>query len=519
MLWIDLAYLKMVKLKNTETDIAPSIVAELKRKAILDFIFCVALVVTLTAITLIMEVELVEEIFEFTREHEDWELDEYLMGLLWLGLISVLYAARRVSDLKRLNQEIVHSAFFDPVTKLPNRILALDRVEKLVKQADREDKQVVAFFIDVDKFKFVNDTYGHYIGDQLIEMVGQRISNATHMNETVARLGGDEFLVVALFQRKSDEVYKLIDRLQRSQQEPYSVAKQQLSIKYSIGVANYPMDAKDATELIKYADIAMYEAKSKGMYHLYSEGSDTRLTRRFQLSQKLEQAIRNNELYLVYQPFIRYPTQLVVGYEALIRWNDRGSAVNPELLISVAEEFGLIHDIGQWVIETACKQAKHIEPNRFISVNVSVHQFLKEGFAETISEVLSHSGLNTHQLELEVTESAFITDMELANAQLKAIKDLGVNIAVDDFGIGYSSLNRLKYLEIDKLKIDRSFIAAINEQGKDYGIVKAMITLAQSLGLEVVAEGVETVDQAEMVKSLGCDTMQGYLFVRPDHLP
>lgn len=496
----------------------PSIVAKLKRAAKVDLIVATVFMATLTLGSLAIDFELVETLYELTREYERWDLDELLMGLVWLGLAASFFAFQRVRDISKLNRVVIRNAYFDGLTDLPNRRLALDRLSELMAKAKRRNSRVAVLFVDFDKFKAVNDDYGHEVGDLLIRQVGERLNATVRQGDVVARLGGDEFLVLSELKDHNEPILPLVHRLQDSHNAPFQTDEHRINIKFSIGIAIYPDDGVNVDDLIKAADTAMYAAKKNGIgsHQFYSSEIGQQLSRRYYLANHLKQALLEDELFLVYQPIVTNGGNDIVGYEALLRWQLDGELVNPELLISVAEEYGLITEVGRWVLRSACIEAKRsFAPSQFISINVSVNQFLHREFVDIVEWEIAQAGLDAERVELEITESAIISDLSWTAEQLERLKVLGIKIAIDDFGMGYSSFGRLRTLQVDKLKIDRSFIAEITSSEKDRGIVDAILVLARKLNMTVVAEGVETEAQAEILTQKQCASMQGYLFSKP----
>ncbi|MFD2097177.1 putative bifunctional diguanylate cyclase/phosphodiesterase [Corallincola platygyrae] len=477
--------------------------------------------VSMTFIFVVFEIEMVEAFFEFTRDHEDWQLDELLMGVVWLGIASAFYAIQRIRDIKKLNKAIVQNAYFDAITGLPNRSLALDRLDSMLAGAKRRNTKIAVAFLDFDRFKSINDSYGHEVGDQLIREVGERFAAVVRKEELAARLGGDEFLVIAEFEKGSNQIVPLVTRLQQTQNTPFLICGHKIHLKYSIGVSVFPEDGSTVDELVRAADSAMYVAKKSGLgqFEFYSDALGQRLSERHHLSQDLKQALEQDELFMVYQPIVLTSEQTVTGYEALIRWQRKGEFVSPELLISVAEEYGLIHEIGQWVFREALSEASQsLSPSQFMSINVSVNQFLHKDFVEIVKCEIERAGVDPERVELEITETAIVSDLDWTSKQLAQLKSLGLRISIDDFGVAYSSIGRLKSLMVDKIKIDRSFIAGIAGSHRDQGIIEAILLLASKLDLSIVAEGVETNEQAQLLARMNCNTMQGFLFSKPEKM-
>ena len=374
----------------------------------------------------------------------------------------------------------------------------------------------------MDSFKNVNDTIGYEGGDQLIKQVSRKLSASMRKSDTVSRFGGDEFLIMAHNLGNTTNVHKIADKVISVFRTPFTVRNQEIYISASVGIAVYPYDGKDADTLIRNADIAMYEAKSKGkgQYCLCTEEMKEEIMIRHDLSNKLYRAIENNELILHYQPMVSARTGEIRCLEALIRWNqpDHG-LISPGVFIPLAEQNGLIGPIGEWVLRTACSQTKAwldmgLSPIH-ISVNVSVLQLRNSKFVAAVERILKETGLKAEYLDLEITESVAVKESDNILDVLKELRELGVEISIDDFGTEYSSLSRLNHMPVNRIKIDRSFINNLFRSEKEQTLVKGMIHLSQTLGLTVVAEGVEHEAQLEFLKQHGCDEIQGYYISRP----
>jgi diguanylate cyclase (GGDEF)-like protein/PAS domain S-box-containing protein len=427
-----------------------------------------------------------------------------------------------ISERKASEERIRHLAQHDALTGLPNRFTLAAHLEHALARAERSGEKVGLMFIDLDNFKTVNDTLGHHIGDRLLCEVAKRIGRAVRKSDIVARIGGDEFVVVLESTKvESDEgmvAQKIIDQLG----EPIVIDGNVLHTTPSIGLAIFPEDGDSAEVLMKNADVAMYHAKSAGRnnYQFYTEHMNHAAAVRAQMEGRLRAALSGDEFLLHYQPQINLATGKVSGIEALIRWqNPELGLVSPANFIPLAEEVGLIVPISAWVLENACKTAKlWCEQDiafECMSVNISPQEFRQRNFPEMVEAVLLKTGLPAARLELEITESTLMDSADTTVEMLLRLKALGVTLAIDDFGTGYSSLGYLKRFPIDRLKIDRSFVRDLETDASDAAISTAVIALAHSLGLQVVAEGVETQGQADFLLQRGCDSVQGYLFSRP----
>lgn len=429
---------------------------------------------------------------------------------------------RNVSDQYEAEKLIRHMAWHDSLTGLANRNLLSERLDDALKMARRLDKKVAVMVLDLDKFKPVNDLYGHATGDKLLKVVAERLLTCAREVDTVARLGGDEFAVIFTNIDDDNNIITIADRIIDSIQMPTDIDDNIIQIGTSIGISFFPDDADTPAELIRMADVALYQAKDDGrrVYRLYDQQMDAETKAQKQIEIDLNKALENNELFLQYQPQFDANTNQLVGTEALIRWNHPEKGLIPPFnFIPIAELCGLMIPIGQWVLKTACKAAKDWQerglPKIRMCVNISARQFHADNFVETIEEAIKFSNLSPHWLELEITEGMVIKDTDSVVTKLEELKALGVSLSIDDFGTGYSSLAYLKRFPVDQLKIDQSFIRNIHEDPDDAAITDAVIRLGHSLGLTVVGEGVETEAHVKILREKGCDIFQGYHFCKP----
>lgn len=389
-------------------------------------------------------------------------------------------------------------------------------------QAWRLKQKVAICFVDLDQFKDINDTLGHRIGDLLLVEVARRFNEIVRVSDTVGRMGGDEFTLFLQNIVTAENAALVAQKLGANIARPYMIDGHEIFITASIGITLFPNDGETADELLKNADAAMYHVKEHGKnaFQFYSEEMNLKTSNRLALQNSLRHALERDELLLVYQPKVDIATMQLTGMEALLRWNhpERG-LLAPDRFIPLAEETGLIINIGEWVLRTACRQLKEWEaqgvPLYKLAVNVSAVQFRKHDFAESLFRILQESEVSPELIELELTESAVMQDVEASVAILKEFKRRGIRISIDDFGTGYSSLSFLKRFPIDSLKIDRSFIFNLTSSIDDSAIVTAIIAMALSLSLNIIAEGVETESQLEFLSERGCHEMQGYLFSFP----
>ena len=445
---------------------------------------------------------------------------------------SIRYAIKH----KQAEKRILQMAYYDDLTGLPNRTLFHDRLQQSLEHNERYKGNSAILFLDLDNFKRINDTLNHSVGDLLLKAVAERLTKHVRtadtvarqeinvLSNTVARLGGDEFTVLLTEINSLQDAAKVAQRILNSLFVPFRLDGHEVFVSGSIGIAVYPSDGEDMDSLIKNADTAMYHAKNQGRnnFQFYKQSMNATAFERLTMENSLRKAVERDELILYYQPRMDIRTGKIVATEALLRWNhpDKG-LLAPAEFISLAEETGLIIPIGEWVLQTACNQNKAWQvPGSVltpvsVSVNLSAQQFRQEGFVKIIEKILYDSFLEPEYLELEITESVIMKNAEIIIAMFHKLKNMGVQLSMDDFGTGYSSFSYLKRFPLDIIKIDRSFIKEISEKNEDAAIVKAIIAMAHTLKLSVVAEGVETEQQLELLRKLGCDEMQGYLLSPP----
>ncbi|MFC4158612.1 bifunctional diguanylate cyclase/phosphodiesterase [Chitinimonas lacunae] len=426
-----------------------------------------------------------------------------------------------ITERKAARDHIERLAHYDALTGLPNRLLLTNRLEQTISMAERQGDMVAVMFLDLDRFKYINDTLGHAVGDSLLSQVAKRLSHCVRDSDTIARLGGDEFVLVLPGIRQPSDAAQVAAKVLTAVAQRYHIEGNELTITASIGISLYPADATDREALIKYADAALYRAKERGrnLYQFFTPDINASVTERLQLENDLRRALEQQELHLVYQPQVRLSDGRPVGVEALLRWHHREHGlISPARFIPVAEESGLIVEIGRYVMFEACKQARHWLDQGLrlrMAVNMSALQFLRDDPVQLVEQALTASRLPAELLEVEVTESAVLQDAERVIEVLKRLHRHGVMLAVDDFGTGYSSLSYLKRFAIDRLKIDQTFVRDLPHDNDDVALCRAIVSLAQSLSLTIIAEGVETLEQVEFLQQLGCQEAQGYHFGRP----
>ncbi|QYJ98440.1 EAL domain-containing protein [Shewanella alkalitolerans] len=428
-----------------------------------------------------------------------------------------------ISAQKQSEKELARLVYHDPLTKLPNRMMLSANLEQELRHAAREETELALIFIDVDLFKHINDSYGHVTGDAILVEVARRLGQKLGEEATLARLGSDEFIAVLPHVESDDSVSLMVSRLREAFDAPFLLDDEgSVRLTASMGVAIYPGDGESGDTLLRNADTAMHRAKANGRnnYAFYTQSLTLASVEHLKLQSALHDAINKDAFYLVYQPKLALGTGQCVGFEALLRWEDpQLGTISPAIFIPVAENIGLINEIGLWVLKQAATQGAQwlAEGKRFgrISVNVAGPQLQQKQFCAQVKRVLDEAGLPPEYLELEVTESCMMSDPLAVIEVLKQLGELGVELSVDDFGTGYSSLNYLKRLPIHKLKIDQSFIRDIPRDGNNTAIAKAVIALGHALNLCIIAEGVETPEQAAFLEAAGCDQAQGYLYSKP----
>jgi diguanylate cyclase (GGDEF)-like protein/PAS domain S-box-containing protein len=427
-----------------------------------------------------------------------------------------------ITERKAAQQRIEFLAHHDALTRLPNRLLVQDRFQQAIAQAQRGLNQVALVFLDLDNFKSINDSLGHLVGDALLKEIAARLGECVRNTDTISRQGGDEFLILLCDLPDGDAIAPIVAKVQERLQQAFAIGENELFTSASIGVSVYPQDGENFDILLKKADLAMYKAKDAGRNacRFFDELMNTEADNKLALRSGLKKALERGEFELHYQPVIDLATESIVGAEALIRWRrPELGLIAPNNFIPVAEESGLIVPIGEWVLHEACRQAVAWReaglPDLLIAVNLSAVQFQRGDVERAVVSALQESGLDPFSLELEITESILIQDVQDALAAIRRLKSLGVKLAIDDFGTGYSSLSYLKRFDVDKLKIDQSFIRDLSSDPDDVAIVCAIIEMAHSLGLITVAEGVENAEVLSLLRHFGCDKAQGYYFGAP----
>lgn len=419
-----------------------------------------------------------------------------------------------------VEQHVKKLAYHDSLTGLPNRASLMQQMRVMVNRAKIEDKKIAILFLDLDRFKLINDTLGHDAGDLLLKAVSDRIRRCVRNQDFIARLGGDEFTIILEGLIDKDIVSKIAVKICDAIGQPFAFLQQRMFVTASIGISMYPDDGDDISALMKHADSAMFKAKeNRNDYCFYEQGMEDEIAHRMELERELRHAVREGQLILFYQPQIDLISGKVIAAEALVRWqHPEHGLVPPDTFIPLAEESGLINEISDWVLEDACRQLKLWNDSGYqlkVAVNMSSKDLQSEGFSEKLFNVIERYNIDPKTLELEITEGTLMKNPEIIEDELNAMRRLGVTLAIDDFGSGFSSLNYLKRLPVDILKIDRMFIRDLGKDDNDLAIVAGIVALAKNLGLSTVAEGVETAEQFQLLQDLGCDTCQGYYFSKP----
>lgn len=461
------------------------------------------------------------------------KLGREVWALLGISLLSgtqdetahLILQIQDITDRKCAEEQLLHEAYHDALTGLPNRAWFVEQLEISLKSAKQDEGKLFGIlFLDLDRFKVINDSIGHMYGDELLVGIAERLRRCLRPCDKVARLGGDEFTILLNDIKEVPEVFEVANRIQKEVAQPFRLSGYETFTTVSIGIAIYDSGYDKPEDLLRDADTAMYQAKSAGkaQYVIFDKGMHARAMNLLHLETDLRRAIDRNEFAVQYQPIVSLKTGMLSGFEALVRWHhpERG-LISPDRFISVAEETGLIVPLGRWVLAEACAQMKAWERQYstslplLMSVNLSSKQFIHAELIEQIIEILKTTGISPNQLKLEITESVVMENVEVASEMLQKLRSLGIELSIDDFGTGYSSLSYLHRLPIDTLKIDRSFVSRIQENNENKEIVRTIILLAQNLGMGVIAEGVETKEQVERLRELNCENGQGYFFSRP----
>lgn len=494
-----------------------------RRRIAIDTIALAAFVLLVGLVAI--KFDALEALVEWSSAHEEYEVDELFTVLIVLSFGLLLFTSRRMLELReevalrRVAENNVNQiAMFDPITELPNRIMAKQQLVKELARGARDGSDVAVLIIDLDRFKPVNDVFGFETGDELLRVFAKRMNCKIRDMDTLARFGADEFIVIQPGVVGADSALALATRLVDSVSLPLDVHGHSIATSMSIGVAISSECKNDSAELLRRADIALHKAKTDGgaAYRFFESDMQVKLQDRQLMERDLRLAIDTNSLHLHYQPLFNVISNELLGFEALLRWHhpERGN-VSPVDFIPVAEETGIIIGLGDWVLESACRDALKWPGENKIAVNLSPVQFRDPDLPKKVAAILARTGLPPERLELEVTEGVLIDDSDSALCLLMELKGLGVRISMDDFGTGYSSLSYLKLFPFDKIKIDRSFVSHLESGSEDAAIVRAILAMGHSLGMIATAEGVESDEQLRYLHDEGCDEAQGFLLGRP----
>ena len=446
------------------------------------------------------------------------------IGVMRSELGEILYHIATLTDITERKEEeerLNHLVRHDTLTGLPNRIFLQERIQEEISRAQRGDHHFAIMFLDFDRFKSVNDTLGHHYGDLLLQQGAQRITARVRNHDFVCRHGGDEFVLVLPELDSENNVSRIAEDLVQTLEAPYLIKGHEVCTPVSVGIALYPDDGETSHDLLKNADLSMYEAKRRGgnCYHFHTPDMNVRAMAHHSIEMRLRRALERNEFTLYYQPLIDLASGRIAAAEVLLRWQHQDGMTSPVEFIPVAEETGLIVPIGEWVMHEAARQHRVWRdaalPAPRLAVNLSAVQLRQPGLCRMIGKALEQFGMPADQFEIEMTESAAIADPEHAIHTLETLREMDISVALDDFGTGYSSLSYLRQLPLDKLKIDRSFVHEIMQNRKDVAIIGTITQMAQTLGMQVVAEGIEEEKQLELIKGCGCDFGQGYFFSKP----
>ncbi|HEX8459508.1 MAG TPA: EAL domain-containing protein [Pyrinomonadaceae bacterium] len=464
--------------------------------------------------------------FQHKSGHKVWGLwSASLAGGSHAASTPLVFQIQDITDRKRAEEQLQHEAMHDVLTGLPNRAMFIDHLELAIARAQRnESRKFAVLYVDLDRFKVINDSLGHSVGDQLLKEVAVRLWKCVRAGDTVARLGGDEFVILLEDIYEEKEAIEVAERIKGELAASFTLNGREVFTTVSIGVASSWTSYHQAEGLIRDADAAMYRAKSlgKNRHEIYDSAMHAQVNDLLQMETALRLAIERQELMVYYQSIVDLETFKISGFEALVRWNhpERGF-ISPANFIPLAEETGLIIEIGEWVLRESCRQMERwqkifpSDPPLFVSVNLSSKQFIQSDLIQRVTQIIQETKINPEGLKLEITESAVMDNVETATEMLKKLRALGIKLSIDDFGTGYSSLSYLHRFPIDTLKVDRSFVVNMSEDSENVEIVRTIVSLAQNLGMNVIAEGVETKEQLAALRRLGCENGQGYLFSKP----
>ncbi len=469
--------------------------------------------------------------------HGEWKLKHESGNHFWCDVSAksisednidegTIWLFEDITQRKSSEDELRRLANYDTLTDLPNRALFQDRLMQATESASRKNNSMALIYIDLDRFKKINDSFGHSLGDELLKIVSRRLCECVRGSDTVSRLGGDEFTIILPDLQSISDPGKVSEKIILKMDESFKLENQEVSISPSIGISIFPDDARDMETILKNADAAMYHAKSKGRnnYQYYTQEMNAKARHRLDLEGRLRRSIDNHDFKIYYQPQVDVKSLSITGYEALIRWQDgENGLVSPVEFVPILEDTGLIVPVGEWILHKVCDDIPHIRKLnsnlKSVSVNFSARQFIDNTLFSHVENILSETGVSTDEIVIEITETILMTEKERSLKILSELSEFGLKLSLDDFGTGYSSLAYLKQFPIDIIKIDQSFVRDLHKDTSDAAICEAIIAIAEQLRLKVVAEGVETQDQFDFMSKRGCDSIQGYFFGKPVPLP
>lgn len=484
-----------------------------KSRPLIELFYSVAAIITLIILSFSSDIEFVETLYDFTRSHEDWELDEFIFSFLWIAIIISIYAIRRVRDIIHLNKRNEYNANHDALTGLSNRQHTHHLLKEMLTNAEQHNQSVAVIFIDLNDFKNINDSFGHNYGDLLIRQIGKRLANTIKDGDVAARLGGDEFLIATPFNGDNKTLIGIIDDIKACARRPYLIYDRFIMAKFSIGVATYPIHGESVRNILTAADTAMYEAKKdknqSTCYYTVELGE--RRKEYYALASSIKTALLNKDLDIDFHPIASIKSGEIEGYEALVKWNIGDTMINTESFVSIIEDIGMSDDFFRWLMETAITKSNLAhKPTQFISINVTARQFLSDSFFDIVKTSIEKRQEKT--INLEITEASMLADYQEAGTRIQRLHELGVKVMIDEFGTDKSSLGRLKGIKIDKIKMDMRFLRLCDISSKNHKFFEAIFSLANALDIGVIVDGVETHEQLQQLRALSPILAKNALF-------